>query len=128
MSALKHASALLVVLLASLLAGCASQPPMSFQRDVYPILEHNCLACHTPPQGEGYRLSRLNMQSYVTLMQGTFHGPVIRPGDSRRSILNMLVEGRVDASMRMPHGRAEPLSGREIEVLRRWVEQGARDN
>jgi hypothetical protein len=128
MSAMNHASAILAALLAVLLAACASQPHMSFQRDVYPILEHNCLACHLPPQGKGYLMARLNMQSYETLMQGTFHGPVIQPGDSRRSIFNMLVEGRVDASMRMPHGRDEPLTGREIEVLRLWVEQGARDN
>ncbi len=46
----------------------------------------------------------------------------------RRSIFNMLVESRVDASMRMPHGRDQPLTRREIEVLRLWVEQGARDN
>ena len=110
------------------LAACASQPKMSFQRDVYPILQENCLACHTPPEGQGYLVTSLNMQSYETLMQGTRYGPVILPGDSRHSILNMLVEGRVDDSMRMPHGRPEPLSGNDIEVLRLWVEQGARNN
>ena len=68
------------------------------------------------------------MQSYETLMQGTRFGPVILPGDSSHSILNMLVEGRVDASMRMPHGRDEPLTQGEIEALRLWVEQGARNN
>ncbi len=125
---MNHASAILAAPLAILLAACASQTYMSFQRDVYPILEHNCLYCHTPPKGRGYLLTRLNMQSYETLMQGTLYGPVIRPGDSRRSVFNMLVEGRADASMHMPHGRDEPLTGREIEVLRLWVEQGAHDN
>jgi hypothetical protein len=61
-------------------------------------------------------------------MQGTYYGPVIVPGDSRHSILNMLVEGRANASMRMPHGRGEPLTQQEIEVLRLWVEQGAQNN
>jgi len=114
--------------LMTFLAGCASQPRMSYQRDVYPILEDNCLACHTPPQGKGYVKTHLNMQSYDTLMQGTYYGPVIVPGDSRHSILNMLVEGRVNASMRMPHERDEPLTPHEIEVLRLWVEQGAQNN
>jgi len=114
--------------LTTFLAGCASQPQVSFQRDVYPILENNCLACHVPPQGKGYVKTRLNMQSYDTLMQGTLYGPVIVPGDSRHSVLNMLVEGRVDASMRMPHGRDEPLTPHEIEVLRLWVKQGAQNN
>ena len=114
--------------LMTFLTGCASQPRMSYQRDVYPILEYNCLACHTPPQGKGYVKTHLNMQSYDTLMQGTYYGPVIVPGDSRHSILNMLVEGRVNASMRMPHARDEPLTQHEIEVLRLWVEQGAQNN
>ena len=119
---------LLYVFLVTFLAGCASHPCMSFQRDIYPILENNCLACHTPPQGKGYLKTSLNMQNYETLMQGTRYGPVIVPGDSRHSILNMLVEGRVDASMRMPHGCDEPLTLNEIKALQLWVEQGARNN
>jgi len=125
---MNYCPVLFCIVLVTFLAGCASQPRMSFQTDVYPILENNCLACHTPPQGEGYLKTRLNMQSYQTLMQGSLYGPVILPGNSRHSRFNMLVEGRVDASMRMPHGRDEPLTQREIEALRLWVEQGARDN
>jgi hypothetical protein len=128
MLAMSQYPVLFCIVLVTLLAGCVSQPRISFITDVYPILESNCLACHTPPQGKGYLKTSLNMQSYETLMQGTRYGPVILPGDSRHSILNMLVEGRVDASMRMPHGRDEPLTQDEIESLRLWVEQGARNN
>ena len=60
-------------------------------------------------------------------MRGNFYGPVIIPGDSRHSVLNMLVEGRVDPSIRMPHGR-EALGSYEIEVLRLWVDFGALNN
>jgi hypothetical protein len=128
MSAMNLCLSLSCAVLLTHLAGCASQPHVSFQKDVYPILENNCLACHTPPQGKGYLKTHLNMQSYESLMQGTLYGPVILAGDSRHSILNMLVEGRVDASMRMPHGRDEPLTQHEIKVLKLWVEQGAHDN
>jgi len=125
---MRYRSAEFFALLAVFLAACASQPRVSFQKDVYPILEENCLACHTPPRGKGYLKTSLNMQSYATLMQGTRYGPVILPGDSSHSIFNMLVEGRVNASMRMPHQRDRPLTQHQIEVLRLWVEQGARDN
>lgn len=57
-------------------------------------------------------------------MAGTLYGPVVMPGDSRHSIFNMLVEGRLDASTRMPH----PLTPEEIETLRLWVDQGAVKN
>jgi hypothetical protein len=40
----------------------------------------------------------------------------------------MLVEGRANASLRMPHHRDEPLTAQEIGILQLWVDQGARDN
>jgi hypothetical protein len=111
-----------------LLAGCAARQTISYHQDVYPVLKTNCLACHSPPDGKGYLKTRLSMESYRSLMQGTRYGPVIIPGDSRKSIFNMLVEGRADASLRMPHQREAPLTAQEIEILRLWVDQGARDN
>jgi len=121
--------ALLLVL--SLAAGCGTMPapdkPVSFHAEVYPILQANCHACHLPPAGEGYRRTGLNMRTYADLMRGTRFGPVIVPGDPGHSILVMLVEGRADPALRMPYHKA-PLRKREIEVLGRWIEQGALDN
>jgi hypothetical protein len=37
------------------------------------------------------------------------------------------VEGRADASLTMPHGRAQ-LSQESIRLLKTWVEQGAKNN
>jgi hypothetical protein len=117
-----------IFLLVTFLAGCAVGHRISYQQDVYPILEKNCFACHIPPQGAGYVKTGLNLETYATLMQGTHYGPVAIPDNSRHSILNMLVEGRVDASMRMPHNRDQPLGVREVEILRLWVDQGANNN
>jgi hypothetical protein len=40
----------------------------------------------------------------------------------------MVVEGRADASLRLPHQRNEPLTAQEIGILRLQVDQSARDN
>jgi hypothetical protein len=66
----------------ALLAGCAARQTISYHEDVHPILETNCLACHSPHDGEGYLKTQLGMESYRSLMQGTLYGPVIVPGDS----------------------------------------------
>jgi hypothetical protein len=105
-------------------AGCVTQPRISYQRDIVPIIENKCLACHVPPGGAGYRRVRLNMDSYRSIMEGSLYGPVIVPGDSKHSTLNMLVEGRIDTSIRAPH----PLTAEEIETFRLWVDQGAINN
>lgn len=117
-----------LMLFAVVASGCVRQErQVSFKHHVQPILNDKCIECHKPPQGKGYLKTGLSMASYDDLMQGTFYGPVILAGDSRHSILNMLVEGRADPSMRMPHGR-EPLGSEEIETLRLWVEHGALNN
>jgi hypothetical protein len=106
------------------LAGCVSQESISYKEDVVPIIEAKCIECHLPPKGEGYLKSGLSMESYESLMKGTIYGPVIVPGDSRHSTLNMVVEGRLNASMRAPY----PLTEEEIAILRRWVDQGAEND
>jgi len=68
------------------------------------------------------------MSSYDTLMNGSVFGKVIIPGDSKRRVLNKLIEGRAGEVMRMPHGEADKLTAEEIEFLKLWVNQGALNN
>lgn len=96
----------------------------SFKGDVQPILQYRCLECHRA-DGPGVAYSGLNLESYEGLMKGTRFGPVVVPGNAMVSNLNVLVEGR--AGIRMPHNRKR-LTPCEIQVLRNWVNQGAKNN
>ncbi len=97
---------------------------VSFKNDVQPILQYRCLECHRA-DGPGVAYSGLNLESYDGLMKGTRFGSVIVPGNAMVSNLNVLVEGR--AGIRMPHNRKR-LTPCEIQVLRNWVNQGAKNN
>ena len=108
-----------------LLAACGERE-VSFKSDVQPILAQSCLECHSAG-GAGYEKSGLLMSSYEDLMKGTRFGAIVKPGDTLTSALIMLVEGRADPSIRMPHHK-EPLSKDQIALLRAWVEQGAKNN
>jgi uncharacterized membrane protein len=44
------------------------------------------------------------------------------------SVLVMLIEGRADPAIKMPHGGAAPLTDTEIKTIRAWVQQGAHNN
>ena len=110
-----------------LISACTSQQ-VSYQDDVLPILESRCIKCHVSPDGIGYIMTGLEMDSYHSLMQGTAYGPVIFAGDSRRSMLNMLVEGRAGKLQRMPHNDEQGLTDEQIETLKAWVNQGAANN
>jgi hypothetical protein len=110
-----------------LLTSCASQK-VSYRQDVVPILEERCIKCHVPPDGPGYIATGLQMDSYRGLMLGTYYAPVVIAGDSRRSILNMLVEGRAGKLQRMPHQEDDGLNEKQVRTLRDWVDQGALNN
>jgi uncharacterized membrane protein len=112
----------------ALAAGCAKKhEQVSYKKDVAPILAANCASCHVPGQS-GYIASGFDLVSHDSLMKGTKFGQVVIPGDPLTSVLVMLIEGRADPSLRMPHGGEKPLTADEIKTIRRWVKQGAKNN
>ena len=110
---------------AALLAGCSPRN-VSFSAEVQPILTSNCSECHAPGK-PGFAASGLDTTSYQALMKGGKFGALVKPGDAFTSALNMLVEGRANPSIRMPHGR-EKLPDKDLAILKVWVNEGAKNN
>ena len=128
MSTMKRLSACACATALSALAiGCDQEPQVSFSQDVQPILQTNCGECHSTG-GAGLEKSGLDMSSYDGLMKGTRFGPVIQPSDSVSSTLVLLVEGKADPSIKMPHGEGKSLSDSEIATIKSWIDQGAKNN
>jgi hypothetical protein len=112
---------------AILLAGCSAGPaPVSFKSDVKPLVDKYCTECHLPG-GDGANASGFVTESYQSLMKGTKFGPVIVAGDPLSSSFYRLIAGKVDPSIRMPHGK-EALNEVEIATVEHWITQGAKDN
>jgi hypothetical protein len=110
------------------LVGCAARPQISYQRDVRPIFVGKCIDCHSPPYGEGYTKTGLDLGSYESLMKESVYGPVVVPGNSKKSPLNLLVEGRAGDLSRVLKRQHNPMKDDEIKIIRLWVEQGAQNN
>ena len=116
-----------VAIAALLLTACsASLSNVSYNKDVQPILTRNCSECHSPGK-PGFEASGLDTTGYASLMKGGKFGALVRPGDALSSALNMLVEGRAHSSIKMPHGK-EKLANKDIETLKVWVNEGAKNN
>lgn len=88
---------------------------VSFQSDVLPIFQEDCVACHGGTAG-------LYLDSYANLMQGGRSGAVIVPGDPQASLLIQYVAGGY-----MPF-RGQRLTDAEIQTLVNWVAAGTNDN
>ncbi len=116
---------------AALTATAAAKSPqkptnVSFQEDVFPILQAHCAGCHAPG-GDGYEKSGLDLRSYEGLMKGTKFGPIVVPGDTQTSNLLVLLDGRADKSLQMPHGKKR-LTTCDRDLIRSWIHEGARNN
>lgn len=118
--------ALLGVAILTTISACVQEPQISYQTRIEPILHENCKECHSP-QGEGYTKSGFSVQTYEDLMKGTKFGAVVIPGSGITSTLYLLVAGKADPSIRMPHGK-KPLSDYEVKVIKTWIDQGAKNN
>lgn len=106
---------------------CAREQPVSFANDVKPVLDQYCVECHQPG-GAGYAASGLDLTSYAGVMRGTRNGPMVVPGDSMGSNLIVLMEGRADPSLKMPHGTRTKVRVAEIDAISAWIDQGAKNN
>ena len=78
--------------------------------------------------GEGEQASGFNMSTYADLMNGTRNGPMIIAGDIEGSNMLVLMEGRADPSISMPHGDSKPVTKQDIQTIKSWIEQGAKNN
>jgi hypothetical protein len=120
-------TAMTSIALLSVLPGCAREEAVSFAQDVKPILDQNCLSCHKEG-AEGYEASGFSMVSYDDLMKGTKFGAMVIGGDSEGSNLVVLMEGRADPSISMPHGSMKKVASKDIKTIRLWIDQGAKNN
>lgn len=98
----------------------ARAEPVSFRKEIAPILLDNCLACHGPKKAEGgYRVDAFERAAKA----GDSETPAITAKELDRSELYRRLTTD-DASERMPL-EGEPLPGDKIELVKRWIEEGA---
>ena len=94
-------------------------PPVDFASQIKPILEANCLECHSADKRKG----GLSLAAYTDMLDGGRSGAVVRPGRAADSLLLARVRGEVGDQMPLD---ALPLSDAEIATFRQWIDQGAR--
>ncbi|MBU6302843.1 MAG: DUF1549 domain-containing protein [Verrucomicrobia bacterium] len=85
-----------------------------FEKEVAPLLEAKCLACHDAARRKGdFDLS--------TRASALSHGTALVPGDP---LASGMLEQVVGPEPEMPK-KEEPLSSAEVGILRRWIAGGA---
>ena len=94
--------------------------PVSFNRDILPILSNNCFACHGPDE------KARETTFHFDTKEGAFLDPaVIKPRDAAGSLLVQMIT-HADPDKRMPPADSgHALTQKQIDLLRRWIDEGA---
>jgi WD40 repeat protein len=98
--------------------------PVDFEKDVYPILEANCLACHNA----GIAESKLNIETVDSIRKGGKRGPAIIPKNADASLLlQFAARAKQPAMPPLPNKvEANALTPRQLGLLKQWILEGAR--
>jgi WD40 repeat protein len=112
--------ALSVAVLSAFVARGAEDKPVSFYRDLTPILKRSCTGCHHPGKLKG----ELDLTTYSAFAKGGKHGAGFKVGEATNS---MVIEEISGDEPSMPK-EGDALSKAEVALFTRWIVEGARDD
>jgi hypothetical protein len=99
-----------------------SSDEVDFDRDIRPILSNTCYTCHGPDANKRATELRFDVEASVF---GDHDEPVVVRGrPSKSAMVARITSGDPDYRM-PPIDSKQQLSEEQIELLKRWVEQGA---
>jgi mono/diheme cytochrome c family protein len=100
----------------------AAGKSVDFAKDIKPLFEASCVKCHGPEKAK----NAFRLDSRARALAGGDNGIDIIPGDSAKSPMVHYVAGLVADLEMPPKGKGEPLTPKQIGLLRAWIDQGAR--
>ncbi len=95
---------------------------VTYEENVKWALVRTCFGCHSGMEARGGLL----LDSYDALMQGGENGAPVVPGHPEKSILYQKLFPDPPFGKMMPRKRGLSLSEYELDMIRTWIEQGAR--
>lgn len=103
--------------------GAQADELVSWQNDIRPILGEKCLICHGPDPSS--READLRLDSPAGYLADLGGYAAVAPGDLDESeLIYRITTDDVDDRM-PPEGHGEALTAKEVDLFRRWIEQGA---
>ena len=100
--------------------GAAGEERISFATQILPILSDNCFACHGVDKETRAADLRLDRRE-----SAVDEAAVIEPGHSAKSILIERITTKVKADQMPPAKFNKTLEPEEIELIKKWIDQGA---
>lgn len=97
--------------------------PVEFEKDIQPILDDKCVACHNVAVAE----SKLILEDVASILKGGKRGPAVVAKDVEKSLLFQVAARAADPVMPpLPNKvSAAAFTPQELGLLKKWIEEGA---
>ena len=103
----------------------AAEDKISFNKHIRPILSDKCYFCHGPDAADIKGKLQLHSLELATSDRDG-EGAAIVPGNVEKSLLWHRITSNDPEEVMPPPERHTALSAKEIETMRKWIEQGAK--
>ncbi len=104
-----------------------AQSNINFNRDVRPILSDRCFQCHGPNEHDRQADLRLDQaDGPVGAYRESGGVQAIKPGSIEESAIWYRLTTEDDDAMPPPDSNKKPLSDAQKNVIKQWIEEGAR--
>lgn len=98
----------------------AEKKPVDFTNDIRPILTQHCLSCHGPDEPGRKGKLRLDLREKAVAKEA------IIPGDVKASEMIVRIDSKDETEQMPPPEIKKPLNEKQKQLLRDWIEQGAK--
>jgi len=105
-------------------AAAATLGPVAFNRDIRPILSDNCYSCHGPDKDK--RKAKLRLDTHDGLFDAIKDRRPIVPGKPDQSEMFRRITSTDPDELMPKSGSGKTLSVRQIALIKRWIEEGAK--
>ena len=97
--------------------------PVDFAKDIQPILDDKCVACHNVAITE----SKLVLEDVASIFKGGKRGPSVVAKDVAKSLIYQMASRALEPAMPpLPNKvSAAALTPQELGLLKKWIEEGA---
>jgi hypothetical protein len=104
-----------------LTVGGASAGEVDYTETIKPLLREKCSTCHGALRQE----AGLRLDAAQLIRRGSENGAVVAAGSAESSRLFQRVTATDELERMPPAGEGEPLNGRQLAVLKTWIDAGA---
>ena len=98
---------------------------ISFNRDIRPILSDKCFACHGPDSGNRQAGLRLDVAEQASAELDSGSRAIVPESVDASELVARIISTDPDSVMPPPEAKIGRLTDEEVDLLKRWIAQGA---